>query len=225
MRAPTGAGKTLAVLVPFLFDRRSLGVSRLIYALPLRTLVHGVFAEARRVSEAAGLPVNLVTMQTGEHPDDPFFDLGSIIVTTYDQVLSGLLGYPYGLSPRLRNINAAAIVGSVVIFDEFHLMEPSRAFLTSVSCLKLFDGLCLSVWMTATGTSALEVILKNVLGCEPIPACEADFSAMLRALPSVSRVSRHIVRERSPMTARRILELHRERSIVVTNTIGRAQAI
>lgn len=225
LRAPTGAGKTLAVLVPFLFDRRGLGVSRLIYALPLRTLVHAVFEEARRISEAAGLPVNLVTMQTGEHPDDPFFEYGSIIVTTYDQVLSGLLGYPYGLSPRLRNINAAAIVGAVVVFDEFHLMEPSRAFLTAVSCLKLFDGLCLSVWMTATGTSALETMLRNVLGCEPIPASEAEFSAMLTSLPSVSQVIRHVVREQRPITARRILELHEERSIVVTNTVGRAQAL
>ena len=54
-----------------------------------------------------------VTLQTGEQPDDPFFDRGHIIVTTYDQVLSGLLCGPYGLSNRLHNVNAAAIAGAL----------------------------------------------------------------------------------------------------------------
>ena len=83
-----------------------------------------------------------VTPQTGEQPDDPFFDRGCIIVTTYDQVLSGLLCSPYGLSGRLHNVNAAAIAGAVVVFDEFHLMPPSKAFLTAVAALHLFRGLC-----------------------------------------------------------------------------------
>jgi len=45
-------------------------------------------------------------------------------------VLSGLLSGPYGLSNRLHNIDSAALAGALVVFDEFHLMEPQRAFLT-----------------------------------------------------------------------------------------------
>lgn len=80
-----------------------------------------------------------VTLQTGEQPDDRFFDRGKIIVTTYDQLLSGLLDGPYGLSDRLHNINAATVAGSLVVFDEFHLMEPQRAFLTAASTPAIMD--------------------------------------------------------------------------------------
>lgn len=111
-----------------------------------------------------------VTLQTGEQPDDRFFDRGKIIVTTYDQLLSGLLDGPYGLSDRLHNINAAAVAGSLVVFDEFHLMEPQRAFLTAAACLYLFRDLCQSVWMTATATHPLEEVLRDALNTVSIPA-------------------------------------------------------
>ncbi|MEM4724705.1 MAG: DEAD/DEAH box helicase, partial [Candidatus Hadarchaeum sp.] len=168
LRAPTGAGKTWAVLAPFLFfdKEKFLGCpARLIYALPLRTLAQGVYREAREAARRLGLPIEgqvdangcevvrpYVTLQTGEQPDDRFFDRGTIIVTTYDQLLSGLLDGPYGLSDRLHNVNAAAVAGALVVFDEFHLMEPHRAFLTAVAGLHLFRDFCQSVWMTATAT-------------------------------------------------------------------------
>ena len=41
-----------------------------------------------------------VTLQTGEQPDDCFFDRGRIVITTYDQLLSGLLDQPYRAFPK-----------------------------------------------------------------------------------------------------------------------------
>lgn len=126
LRAPTGAGKTWAVLAPFLSEGWRNRPTRLIYALPLRTLAQGVYQQARAAAESLGFPVQglldergrevtppSVTLQTGEQPDDRFFDRGRVIVTTYDQVLSGLLDGPYGLSDRLHNVNAAAIAGAL----------------------------------------------------------------------------------------------------------------
>lgn len=150
LRAPTGAGKTWAVIVPFLSKVWKHRPSRLIYALPLRTLAQGVYEQARSV--APFLNGGCATLQTGEQPDDPFFSRGRIIVTTYDQVLSGLLENPYGLSRGLHNINAAAIAGALVVFDEFHLMPTKKAFLTAVAGMRLFANLCQSVWMTATAS-------------------------------------------------------------------------
>ena len=53
LRAPTGAGKTWAVLAPFFSDDWRARPARLIYALPLRTLANGIYREAQT---AAGRP-------------------------------------------------------------------------------------------------------------------------------------------------------------------------
>jgi CRISPR-associated endonuclease/helicase Cas3 len=107
LRAPTGAGKTWAALAPFVWEDWTARPARLIYALPLRTLAQGIYREAldlaRRLSKPTEPELNessrevvspFVTIQTGEQPEDPFFDRGRIIITTYDQLLSGLLCGP-----------------------------------------------------------------------------------------------------------------------------------
>lgn len=231
LRAPTGSGKTLAAMVPFLFDSLApaddgglpgMGVSRLIYALPLRTLVQEVYKEARQLAEQCCIPVESVTMQTGENPGDPFFD-GRIVVTTYDQVLSSLLNRPHGVSYKLRNVNAAHVAGSLVVFDEFHLMEPARGFMTGAACLTLFDGLTLSVWMTATATEPLEKMLIQCLNCRSIPESQEGSKGQISCLPIVTEVKRSLVRENAPMTVKGILDSHVKRTLVVVNTVHRAQ--
>lgn len=238
VRAPTGAGKTWAVLAPFLGDVWPGRPAKLIYALPLRTLAQGIYRQARDAAEKCGHPVEpevdargreivppYVTLQTGEQPDDPFFDRGTIIVTTYDQVLSGLLGGPFGLSDRLHNINAAALVGAIVVFDEFHLMEPQRAFLTAVAGIRLFYGLCQSVWMTATATKPLVDVLTDALGTISVPESNEEETDLVASLPSVTQVDRRIRLEQEPLSAGAVLRHHASRTIVLLNTVGRAQAM
>ena len=164
-----------------------------------------------------------VTLQTGEQPDDRFFDRGRIIITTYDQLLSGLLDQPYGLSERLHNINAAAVAGALVVFDEFHLMEPHRAFLTAAAGLHLFRGLCQSVWMTATATRALVELVDDATGAVPVPASEVEWKGLLDSLPSVTQVTRSLVCEKEQLSADVVLRCHQHRSIVLLNTVARSQ--
>jgi CRISPR-associated endonuclease/helicase Cas3 len=221
LRAPTGAGKTAAVITPFLFNEWSPRPNRLIYALPLRTLAHSIYRTAREMMESAGYDQNLVTIQTGEQPDDPFFDLGKIIVATYDQVLSGLLDGPYGLPDKLHNINSAALANTMVVFDEFHLMEPQRAFLTGAAGLYLFRDLVQSVWMTATATSPLERVLTEALGAV---RCGPDDEAMAM-LPSVRGVERRLVWDPEPLSASVVPAHPTGRTILLVNTVGRAQAL
>lgn len=57
VRAPTGAGKTLAAVVPFLLRRKEMQVGGLIYVLPLRTLVEAIFEETKRLANPLGLTV------------------------------------------------------------------------------------------------------------------------------------------------------------------------
>jgi CRISPR-associated endonuclease/helicase Cas3 len=236
LRAPTGAGKTWAVLAPFLFDGWKARPTRLIYALPLRTLAQGVYHQARDAAKKFRHPIEptfdknghekihpYVTLQTGEQPDDEFFDRGRIIVTTYDQVLSGLLEGPYGLSDRLHNINAAAIVGALVVFDEFHLMPTQKAFLTAAAGLHLFRELCQSVWMTATATQPLEAVLREALDTAPVPATPEEAARLHASLPSVRDVTRSLQVEESSLGADAVLKFPQARSIVLANTVGRAQ--
>lgn len=226
LRAPTGAGKTWSVLAPFLSNQWPSAPARLIYALPLRTLAQGIYREARKVAAKVASRIEaqiLVTLQTGEQPDDPFFDRGKIIVTTYDQLLSGLLCGPYSLSGRLHNVNAAVVVGALVVFDEFHLMPPDKAFLTAVAALGAFKGLCQSVWMTATATSPLQKILREALGTAVVPDSDKSMRDMLASLPSVNSVTRTLVPENGELMADSILRHHQRRSIALTNTVSRAQ--
>ena len=221
VRAPTGCGKTLAVLGPFLYGRERIGVGKLIYALPLRTLVQGIYREAGELARRCNDPGLKVTIQTGEQPCDPFFTLGDIIVTTYDQVLSGMLCGPYGLSRRLSNINAAAVAGNLVVFDEFHLMEPSRAFLTGVGCLSLFGGVCRSVWMTATATTPLIEQLRGGLGAVEISMTAPE----MENAPAISGVKRAVVKEPGELNAEAVLCGANGRSLVVVNQVARAQRL
>lgn len=229
VRAPTGAGKTWTAVVPFLWDRWQHKPNRLIYALPLRSLAHGVYKDAIALSEKAtslrgrsGEPC-WVTLQTGEQPDDPFFSRGRIIVTTYDQVLSGILEDPYGLSKALHNINAAAVVGALVVFDEIHLMPTDKAFLTGIAVMQLFKELCQCIWMTATATAASQSVLCDALAAERVPANLAEWEALLQSLPSVTKIRRQILMESDTLTVETVLEQHRNRSIVLVNQVRRAQ--
>jgi CRISPR-associated endonuclease/helicase Cas3 len=220
--APTGAGKTLSVLTPFLFDGWIPRPCRLIYALPLRTLAQSIYREARELAGRAGEdPDSFVTMQTGEQPDDEFFTRGRIIITTYDQVLSGLLGGPYGLSASQHNLNSAAVAGALVVFDEFHLMAPGLAFLTGAAGLNLFHHLTQCVWMTATATPPLRRVLADALGCTD---SSPDQTAVSQ-LPTVASVTRRLHYVGEPLTPEAVLAASSGRTIAICNTVPRAQAL
>lgn len=222
LRAPTGAGKTLAVMTPFLWPDWEHAPARLIYALPLRTLAQGIFREAKELLARVGTD-GQATLQTGESPNDPFFALGKIVVTTYDQVLSGLLCRPYGLAAKLHNINAGAVVGALVVFDEFHLMEGERAFLTAVGGMHWFYELSQSVWMTATATAPLVDVIQDALTAAVIPRTAAELAKMCDNIPSVQRVNRSLLVEEQSLSPEAVLAHGPVSSIVLLNTVRRAQ--
>ena len=223
--APTGAGKTLAVLAPFLWQFERSGRrrwDRLIYVLPLRSLVESIALEARSIVDHLGRNSDVeVRIQTGENPGDVFFSEGQIILTTYDQLLSGALEGPYGLPDMLHNINTAAVAGALVVFDEYHLMQPNQAFLTAVAHLTQYQRLCQSVWMTATATSPLRKMLRAALDAASVDVSDGELARMR----SVADVKRSIAIQVAPMTASAIIDRHRTRSIALVNTVARANAL
>jgi CRISPR-associated endonuclease/helicase Cas3 len=160
-------------------------------------------------------------MQTGEQPDDPFFDLGDIVVTTYDQFLSSMLCASYGLSRRQANTNCAIATGNLVVFDEFHLMQPDEAFLTAVEGMRLFGAVSRSVWMTATATEPLMETLRERLEPKFVELSNKELEAI-----SVGRGIRKALRRvDEPLTAGHVLHHAKKRVLVVVNTVKRAQAL
>ena len=122
---------------------------RLLYALPLRTLATTLHSEVLCRMGKCGLlgrvedridhrdysgDVRYCCLQIGGQQDDRFFQ-ADLTFTTIDQLLSSYLLHPVSLPPRLDNMNAGALIGSMVVFDELHLLEPDRALATAIEML------------------------------------------------------------------------------------------
>jgi len=227
LQAPTGAGKTAAALYPFLraweeadgahpknFPRKC------IYSVPLRVLADQ-FEEAysRDVANFGFTRPMAVTIQTGARPEDRKME-GNLIFTTVDQTLSNFLNIPYALSTSQGNLNAGAVMGSYLVFDELHLFDPEKMLPTVLHLLRMLRGVVPFLVMTATLSEEMVRALAKQLGAEPV-VLSAEEAA---AIPSQHK-SRRMHVENQELTAAAVLEKHQRRSIAICNTVGRAQVL
>ncbi len=232
LQAPTGAGKTRAALYPFLrmfeFSEYNYPL-KCVYIVPMRVLANQFVLEYREIVRKYNIKrqKNMsVTIQTGEDAGDPEFK-GDLIFTTIDQALSRFLNYPYGMSKRKANLHAAAVMGAYLVFDEFHLLDPTSTLPTTLAMLKMLKGVTPFMLMTATFSGTMLNELARELGAEVIPATPEERAA-LRELPSQRKIRRYHV-STEPLTAERVLQVHEglseRRSIVICNTVARARAL
>lgn len=232
LQAPTGAGKTRAALYPFLKQREfddSSFPKKCVYTVPMRVLANQFLEEYREVIPNYNKLYNkhlTVTIQTGEDAGDPEFK-GDLIFTTIDQALSRFLNYPYGVSKRKANLNAAAVMGAYLVFDEFHLLDPTSTLPTTLAMLKMLKGVTPFILMTATFSATMLDELAKELDAEVIPATREERAA-LRDLPSQRKTRRYTI-SAEPLAAERVLQVHEglteRRSIVICNTVARARAM
>lgn len=169
LRAPTGSGKTETAIAPFLIAQKEQikFPHKLIYVVPLRTLANSLKKRTEELIERWDTQGNthsqrklVVTLQTGEYPEDPRFE-GDIIFCTIDQLLSSFLNIPYSVGRGSSNVNAGVIFSSYLVFDEFHLLDPDRSFTTVLKLLKQVNSICPFLLMTATLTDEL---IKEIMG-------------------------------------------------------------
>lgn len=234
LQAPTGAGKTRAALIPYIDARFQRGAAdfprRCVYSVPLRVLASQFHAEYHALFDhytarflSLEMPTPQVTIQMGERAEDRKFE-GDLIFTTIDQALSSFLAIPFALSNREANLNAAAIFGSYLVFDEFHLFpaetDGSGALGTTLEMLQWLRGITPFVLMTATFSSTMLDRLCALLGAEKV-VLSAD---ELVALPSQHKTRSYSIVD-AELAADAVLAVHRERSIVVCNTVARAQEL
>lgn len=222
LSVPTGAGKTWASIIPLLFALEHEDIhfpKKMIYSLPLRTLANSIQEDVSRIVEG-------ISIQTGEYSDDPYFEK-DIIFSTIDQTLSNFLCFPLPLSHRQANINAGALIGSYLVFDEFHLLDEKLSMATTIGTLKMLGKLSRCCIMTATLSEGFMRSLKNELG-ETYEIITLDDFPQDRNLigslkPKVNKKRINVIDE--PITAERILKEHKTKSIVICNRVEKAQEL
>ena len=241
---PTGSGKTHAVLVAWLHQRlvRRTAPRRLVYALPMRTLVEQTATVARELRSRLGLaeddlPIHV--LMGGESPADwrerPECD--QILVGTIDMLLSRALNRGYGEN-RFRWPVAFGLVNSDCrwVFDEVQLMGPARSTSAQLDGLRRklgVAGRCETVWASATvDREALVTVDRPELG-PVIELSEADRSGdlaeRLDAAKPVERVDLGDVPDRGlpQELAQALLDRHTSStlSIAVVNRVQLAQDV
>ncbi len=110
LNVPTGVGKTATVVLGWLYRRRvhankqirCTTPRRLVYCLPMRTLVEQTERESRRWLSNLGLgeSVDVHLLMGGEEPTDWALwpDRDAILIGTQDMLLSRALNRGYGMS-------------------------------------------------------------------------------------------------------------------------------
>ena len=232
LQAPTGAGKTTAALLPFLHAwRKEIDENfpiKCVYTVPMRVLANQFKDEYEKRAASFGrrFKRNLdVRIQTGEHPKDKQFD-GDLIFCTIDQFLSSYLTMPYGLPRRMANINAGAFVGSYLVFDEFHLLDPDSTLPSTLYAIKKLSQVAPVLLMTATfSSSVLYALQKEIPNSEVVLVDPEEARAIETSFGQKGGRQRIWQTAELGLSASAIFEKHNKRSLAICNTVRKAQEL
>lgn len=227
---PTGAGKTWASIMPFLYAAQYKLTDfpqKLIYSLPLRTLTNSIYSDVSDVLEKNKNLGNNISIHTGEYNNDEHFE-NDIIFSTIDQTLSNFLCFPLSLSKRQANINAGTLVGSYLVFDEFHLLDPELSMATTLGMLRVLKNLCRFCIMTATLSEKYINELKTAVNADVISINDFPEDALkIKSLkiPEGYKDKKSIFVKDGTINAENILKLHKKKTIVICNRVEKAQKL
>ena len=244
VNVPTGAGKTAAVLGAWLWRRLESPAAvgrRLIYCLPMRTLVeqtHRVAIEAVKrlgLRDRFGIHVLMggdVDNEWEAHPERE-----CLLIGTQDMLLSRALNRGYAMSRFKWPVHYGLLNNDCLwVFDEVQLMSDGLATSTQLASFreqfKTF-GPCHSIWMSATLDREW---LKTVDWASSVDALtKLELSETDRATPILEQRlnARKIIEQASPDCrtpdglAKFIKKQHGPgtQTLVVVNRVARAREI
>ncbi len=236
LTVPTGAGKTWASIMPFLYAQQTGKFDfpqKMIYSLPLRTLANSIYSDVSEVLQKKIQFEGLTSINTGEYKNDEHFE-SDIIFSTIDQTLSNFLCFPLSLSKRQANLNAGALIGSYLVFDEFHLLDPKLSMSTTIGMLRILGNLSRFCIMTATLSNDCIENLKIAL--DPQERCNIevvsinDFqedAAKINSLkiPEGHEAKKTVIVKDETINVQTILKLHQNKTIVICNRVEKAQQL
>ena len=160
---PTGLGKTAAVVMAWLWNRVSKRQRdwprRLVYCLPMRTLVEQTFQNTHHWLTSLGLSeeVGLHVLMGGEDADewDVHPERNAVLVGTQDMFLSRALNRGYGMSRYRWPMHFGLLNNDCLwVMDEVQLMGPGLWTSAQLDWMRTdrFTSLkpCFTWWMSAT---------------------------------------------------------------------------
>lgn len=161
---PTGLGKTLAVVIAWLWRRRHASVAiraatprRLVYCLPMRVLVEQTRDVVADVLRRLNVSTRLVTLMGGVDDDNewdttPEDDI--IVIGTQDMLLSRALNRGYGMSRYRWPLHFGLLNNDCLwVIDEVQLVGSGVATTAQLQALRRKLGTVLPTrtsWMSAT---------------------------------------------------------------------------
>lgn len=214
LRAPTGSGKTEAVSLPFITMAGSSLPSRLLYALPLRSLANQIVKRIQKHAQKLCRSNLRIRLQHGEMPESVLF-AADVVVCTIDQLVTSYACTPLTLPLRHGNIPAGAVMSSFIVFDEVHLFDPERALQSMrLICERLHRlGLPFAIISATLPDKVLEFCQKE-FGCELIDAqCETVERSVQMEFSETELSAKEIVE---------VLQNGHQRVLVVVNTVEHA---
>ena len=128
--APTGSGKSEAILAPFVGFRKQFLPTQLIYSLPTRTLVDSITDRAKKY--AASMKV---VAHHGKHAESSVFEEDAVI-TTIDQTIGAYVSTPLSTPLKFGNIYAGAVSSAFLTFDEIHTFHPRRGLQATMALVQ-----------------------------------------------------------------------------------------
>lgn len=235
---PTGAGKTLAVFVPWVAHED--GPRRLIYALPMRSLVEQTNAVIREANERLGNPVGVYTLMGGaaqhdwrDHPDKRM-----VIIGTIDMLMSAALNRGYGTSRALWPVAFGLLNSDALwVIDEVQLCGPATTTSAQLAGLRKRFGTPLpthTIWMSATvDERVLRTVDHPEVGtCIQLTDDDLENPALTKRLEAVKQLERFDASGVAPSELPRaladeVVERHRSktRTLVVLNRVDTARAV
>lgn len=225
LKAPTGSGKTEAVVAPFLSQFVSgdfIIAPRLVYVLPMRVLVNSTAERIKDYAERVSPGIS-VDIQHGEDPGAPFF-MSDIIVTTLDQFVYAFARASSQVGRHL-DMPAGAIASSIVVFDEAHMYRDEYTFAIMRAIMEILQKSGVPfVVMTATMPESL---MKSLF--ENIPLKDENIvegSADIKSSVEIKLVKDKLIEEGELNLCDELLEKIKEKkTLIVVNQVERAQKV
>lgn len=239
---PTGSGKTQSILGAWMYQRAAeRAPRRLVYALPMRTLVEQTADVAHAMRAGAGLTADQLPIHIlmgGAEPPATDWRLephrNQILIGTIDMLLSRALNRGY-VESRFAWPVAFGLLNSDCrwVFDEVQLMGPALGTSAQLDGLRAKLGTdipCESLWVSATiDRNRLTTVDRPSVGTV-LELDEADRQGQLAGRLKATKILRRAeLDDRNP--ARQVAEVclsrHHAgtRTLVVVNKVRDAQEI
>lgn len=251
LRVPTGAGKTAAAVLPWLYRRcahpdpivRAETPHRLVFVLPQRALVEQTLGAVQAWLTQSGLDdrVGLHVLMGGAERDDRWQrepGREAILIGTQDMVLSRLLLRGYGEGRSLWPVSFGLLhSGTQFVFDELQLMGPGLPTSLQLDGLRRALGPAIrsrTMWMSATVDPARLRTFDHRGPDSVVELADADRVGALVTRLAASRVVRRApvdaaAKEKDYFSelANHAITQHQPgtRTLVVVNTVDRALGV